>query len=85
MPECDVGANNRDIKYDQEWLKLAIPFNDNNHPESCTRYAPNNISAVKSRQCSAELFDKSTKIECSEFVYASDEKNVQTEVSEILF
>lgn len=82
MPGCDIGENNREIKFDQPWLKNAIPFSKGKI-DSCYRYAlKNETNGVKMDQCSADLFDTSKTIACSEYVYASDEKNVQTEVRE---
>lgn len=78
VPECDVGVNNRDIPYDQPWLSAAIPYS-NNKIDRCFRYAPKNYTSV-SAECSADLFDNTTTIPCTEFIYASDETNVQTEV-----
>lgn len=79
VPECDVGDNNRAIGYDQPWLKYAIPSTSNGF-ENCLRYAPINVSAPYGHQCSANLFNTSKQIRCTEFVYTTDETNVQTEV-----
>lgn len=79
VPECDVGDNNREINYDQPWLSYAIPTSSSNGFESCVRYAPKNISSSGS-QCSPDHFDTSKQIKCSEYIYSSDEKNIQTEV-----
>lgn len=80
MPECDVAQiNNRDIAYDQPWLRYAIPSNDGKY-DKCHRYAIKNQTSFGADQCNANLFDNATKIECTEFIYASDERNIQTEV-----
>lgn len=79
MPECDVGENNREIAYNSTWSKYAIPTL-NGKFEKCFRYAPTNPITHESGQCTADMFDNSTKIGCTEFIYASDEKNIQTEV-----
>lgn len=80
MPECDIGENNRDIIYDQPWLSYAIPPSKDGF-DNCVRYAPKNAStAASGYECSADLFDTSKTIKCSEFVYTSDENNIQTEV-----
>lgn len=78
MPECDLGVNNREIPFDQPWLPNAIPYSDGKI-ESCFRYAPKNQTKTEDGQCSAEMFDK-VEITCSEYVYASQERNLQTEV-----
>lgn len=80
VPECELNSNNRDIPFDQPWLHDAIPFSDDKI-DSCYRYAPKNNTDTEFGQCSADMFDKTRKIECTEYVYGSDEKNVQTEVS----
>lgn len=80
MPSCDVGDNNREISYDQPWLKYAIPSSKNGF-ESCVYYARNNSFAENESQCSRELFNKSNEIKCTEFIYKTDEINVQTEVN----
>lgn len=79
VPECDVGDNNRAIIYDQPWLKYAIPTIKNRY-ENCVRYAPINASTTNEHQCTPDLFDTSKLIECTEFIYTTDETNVQTEV-----
>lgn len=83
IPECDSDENNRLLQYDQTWLSMAIP-SSNSTFDSCFRYAPVNSSEFSAGdrigQCSDEMFDTSKKIACTEFVYTSDEKNVQTEV-----
>lgn len=79
MPECDVGENNREIVYDQPWLKFAIPTSKNGF-ENCVRNAPINSTTTNDYQCSANLFNTSKQIPCKEFVYKTDEINIQTEV-----
>lgn len=78
MPECEFGPNNRDLPFNQTWLTNAIPLMENGKFDSCHRYAP---MRTKSGECSANMFNTSRRIACSEYVYASDEKNVQTEVN----
>lgn len=81
MPECEVGSNNRDLPYDRSWLKIAIPL-ENGKFDSCYRYAPINKTIIEPpNQCSADMFDKTNKIKCTEYIHASDERNVQTEVN----
>lgn len=77
VPECDVSDNNRDISYNQTWLKYAIPQINNGY-ENCVRYAPINSSI--GNQCNDDSFNTSKQIPCEGFIYASDEINVQTEV-----
>lgn len=79
MPECEFGANNRELPFNQPWLSDAIPL-ENGKLDNCHRYAPRNWSAGEPGRCNANMFDTSTKISCNEFIYASDEKNIQTEV-----
>lgn len=79
MPECEFGSNNRELPFNQPWLKDAIP-SENGKFDNCHRYAPKNWSAIEPGQCNANMFDTLTIIPCNEFIYASDEKNIQTEV-----
>lgn len=80
MPECDISeTNNRDIRYDQPWLRHAIPSTNGKY-DKCFRYAIKNQTSSEVNQCNADIFDNSTKIECTDYIYASDEKNIQTEV-----
>lgn len=80
MPECEFGVNNRDLLYNQPWLSSAIP-QLNEKFDNCYRYAPKNwTSTLLPGQCTADMFDSSKKIACNEYVYTTDEKNIQTEV-----
>lgn len=79
VPECESGLNNRDIQYDQSWLQNAIPMK-NDEIDNCQRYEPLQPN-VHHDQCTTDLFNTSKQIPCTEFIYASDEVNVQTEVS----
>lgn len=88
MPECDIGENNRQIAYDQPWLQNAIPYSNDKY-ESCVRYASVNksesfIANEKDFQCFNNSFNTLERIECSEFIYASDEQNMQTEVNQLI-
>ncbi|XP_031627744.1 uncharacterized protein LOC116343679 [Contarinia nasturtii] len=78
ITECDVGDNNRKISFDQAWLKYAIPSTKSGF-EKCVRYAP--INSVTSNKCDANSFNTSRIIGCTEFIYATDEMNVQTELN----
>lgn len=80
MPGCDIGENNREIEYDQPWLNFAIPHS-NGKIKNCVRFAPLEGHESESDRCSAEMFNRSIEIECFEFIYASDETNIQTEVN----
>lgn len=82
MPGCDIGVDNREIPFDQLWLPNAIP-STNGRIDSCFRYALKNETNFGNVQCSAEMFDENVKIACSEYIYASDERNLQTEVKSI--
>lgn len=84
MPNCDVGENNREIIYDQPWLMYAIPTSKHGF-ESCYHYARNDSFSGNENQCSRDLFNTSNRIECTEFVYKTDEINVQTEVKHVFF
>lgn len=80
VPECEFdGESDRNIPYDQPWLKNAIPF-ESGKIDHCRRYALKNLSAIAGGQCDANMFDTTTKVSCNEFIYASDERNIQTEV-----
>lgn len=84
VPECDIGANNREIPYNQPWLASAIPYS-NGKFDQCHRYAPVNQNKLTDTfQCDSNLFNTSQIIPCSEYIYASDEKNVQTEVNSFI-
>lgn len=82
MPECEFDANNRNIPFNRTWLNNAIPLKNDQY-ENCQRFAPQNLSSFGPGKCSADMFDTATKIECSEFIYASDERNLQTEVNKL--
>lgn len=77
-----MNVDNRKLEYHQPWLSFVIP-SSNDTFENCYRYAPINttLSADKN-QCNSNQFDPTQKIKCAEYVYASDEINLQTEVSE---
>lgn len=80
VPECEFNANNRDLMYDQAWLSNAVPQLDEKF-DNCYRYAPKNLSSTPlAGQCTSDIFDTSKKIACTEYVYTTDEKNIQTEV-----
>lgn len=80
MPECDIAElNNRDIAYNQPWLQYAIPTFNGKY-DKCYRYALKNQTTFGLDQCSADMFDNSTRVKCTEYIYASDETNIQTEV-----
>lgn len=84
VPECESGNNNRDLSYDQPWLKNAIPM-ENGKVNRCYRFAPKNKTITEpSNQCTADMFDSTTKIACTEYIYASNEMNLQTEVQKII-
>lgn len=75
-----MSDNNHDIAFDQSWLKYAIPMK-NDKLDSCYRYAPKNLTANEPGKCSADMFDTSKKIACTEYIHGSNEVNLQTEVS----
>lgn len=79
VPECDIGDNNREIPYNQQWVNFSIPTASNGKLKDCVRYAPI-YSAGGNIQCTADMFNASVEIKCSEFIYATDERNLQTEV-----
>lgn len=81
MPECEFSVNDRDLLYNQPWLSNAIPTK-NGKFDNCHRFAPSNATSLETLdQCTANMFDSSKIIPCSEFIYTSDEINIQTEVS----
>lgn len=86
MPECDIGANNREIQYDQPWLHFAIPYS-NGKIKNCVRYAPSERNGTEESKmhCNTEMFDVSREIACTEYIYSSDEMNLQTEVRQTTF
>lgn len=75
-----MDENNREIVYDQPWLKYAIPTSKSGY-ESCVHYAKNDSFIGNENQCDHDLFNTSNQIQCTEFVYKTDEVNVQTEVN----
>lgn len=83
IPECELDKDGREVGYNQTWLQFAIPYS-NGRVKNCVRYAPivgNNTKFTSGKdQCDAHMFDKSREVECSEYVYSTDEKNLQTEV-----
>ncbi|XP_031637755.1 solute carrier family 22 member 7-like, partial [Contarinia nasturtii] len=76
VPECDFGDNNREISYNQTWLEYAIPKTQNGY-ENCVRYE--SIQSSTANTCDVNSFNTSKQIECTEFIYATDELNIQTE------
>lgn len=84
MPECDeINEDNHKLEFNQQWLNWAIPLdtieNNNHKVDNCVRYAPS-MRTNRTRHCAAESFDPMQTIECTEYVHASDERNIQTEV-----
>lgn len=86
VPECEVDNNNRGLPFNQPWLNNAIPTK-NGKLSNCLRYAPRNLTTNLNgpEQCSADMFDTSVEIACTEFVYSSNERNLQTEVLNQVF
>lgn len=88
VSECDAGENDREIEYDQPWLHNAIPY-ENGKIKNCVRYARlerNETGTLAGRdQCTAEKFDRSSEIACAEYIYSSDEKNLQTEARQYMY
>lgn len=82
MPECEFDVNNRDLPYNQSWLDYTTPQLDEKF-DNCHRYAPKNLTSFEllNGQCATNMFDSFQIIPCSEYVYTSDEQNIQTEVS----
>lgn len=83
MPECDgIDEDNRKLEYNQRWLKWAIPPDATTHKKvaKCIRYAPI-AQSNETKQCAAESFNRMQRIPCTEYVYKTDERNIQTEVS----
>lgn len=77
VPECDIGENNRNIPFMQPWVSHGIPMK-NEKLDNCVHYALKNSTIG---QCSADTaFDTSKEIPCTEFIHATDERNIQTEV-----
>lgn len=81
MPECEFGDHNREIPFDQPWLQYAIPFSNGEYA-TCFRFAPmiHRNGTVATDECTADFFNTSATIECSEYIYNTDERNLQTEV-----
>lgn len=83
VPECELDKDGREVGYNQTWLQFAIPYS-NGREKNCVRYAPlvgNNTKFTSGKdQCDAKMFDTTREVECSEYVYSTDEKNLQTEV-----
>lgn len=90
-----MGIGIRETGYDQNFLEYAIPKSKNGFA-NCHRFAPNNSilqnelngehgtvrdeTEQKEKFCNRDMFDRTEKIQCTEFVYKTDETNVQTEV-----
>lgn len=74
IPNCD---NTTNTEYNPEWLKYAVPFEDN-RPLQCGRYVPSNETIT---QCSEEYFTNiSIEGDCEEYVFETDEENIVNEV-----
>lgn len=83
MPECeDITLNSRELEFNQPWLNFTIPPDPATHKSvhSCVRYAPIAAQSNGAGHCTADSFDMTQTIECTEFVYETDERNIQTEV-----
>lgn len=80
MPECEFDGNNRNIPYNQPWLNNAIPFTNGKY-DNCHRYAAKNWTDRANDHCGVDMFDKSLITSCDTYIYATDERNIQTEVN----
>lgn len=76
--ECDLDGSNRDLEYQQPWLQNVIPMSSNDTIDKCHRYA--SLNSTQDGLCEASYFDTSKKLKCTEFVYKTNEINLQTEV-----
>lgn len=58
-----------------EWLHNVVPFDEDNRPSNCMRYAE--VNFTKSAQCSKkDHFNISDVYECKDFVFANDEVTI---------
>lgn len=84
MPECDdITVSNHELGFDQPWLNFTVPPDSVpiKEVDGCVRYAPINAAQPNGvGQCTTDSFNTTHLIECTEFVYATDERNIQTEV-----
>lgn len=79
IPQCDLP--NDAAAYDVEWFSSAIPSSgQNGRPASCMRYAITNSSAIRSGQCTADMFDRNTTIRCNDFVFKTNEHRLLQKV-----
>lgn len=74
IPECD-GFN-----IENDWIKYAIPFDDNNNPSRCERH-PNVSNNISLEICEKYNFDQSQIVNCDQLIFANDEKTILNEVS----
>lgn len=76
VKECDGDA---DAIYKTEWVKYAIPH-DNNVPRRCERFGlSNDVDDVQT--CVADSFNRTKVIPCYQFVYDDPDITVGREVS----
>lgn len=80
VPECDVVAYNGSVQFDQPWLSRAIPLT-NTSIENCLRFKVNQSVPVENDQCLESYFDRTVMRKCDDFVFKTDERSIQNEVS----
>lgn len=78
IPNCD-GSNPDQRIYNPEWLKYAVPFEDD-LPKQCERFVPVDTNS-SDWQCTEEYFTNNLENDdCDEFVYETIETNIVNEV-----
>ena len=79
VPECE--GENESLN---DWLNATVPFTDGSKfPEKCERFLPTADNRSADFTCSAEYFERESKIKCNEFVYEDDEVTILNQVSNL--
>lgn len=75
-----MSNNNGIVEFDQPWLSQAIPLSNRSF-ENCLRFEVNRSIPIESGQCLDSYFNRAQTRKCDDFVFKTDERNIQNEVS----
>jgi hypothetical protein len=70
-------------KYEQDWLKYAVPGSISNGqfvPDSCYKYNFNDTGSAENNTCVADLFGQQ-KVKCDSWIFDENEVTMVTDVS----
>lgn len=77
IPECESRGT---TKFEPLWLSNAVPYT-NGKPSKCYRYANSTIQSHPLNETCGIIFDHDEEIQCSEYVYGTDEISILNDVS----